>query len=142
MDTNVLGVTLATRHAAPAIAKSGGGLIVNIASIAGLIEMANISIYIAAKHATLGLTKALALELIPQKIRVNAVSAVASDADMRTRFAGPEDADSRKGLAGLHSIGRVDTSAEVAAAVLFLDSSEAGFITRTNIAVDGGFTAQ
>jgi len=90
MDTNVLGVILATRHAAPAIAKSGGGSIVNTPSIAGLIEMANISIYIAAKHATLGLTKALALELIPQKIRVNAVSPAAIDTDMRTRFAGPK----------------------------------------------------
>jgi NAD(P)-dependent dehydrogenase (short-subunit alcohol dehydrogenase family) len=142
MDTNVLGVVLATKHAIPLLAATGGGSIVNTASIAGSIGMPNVSLYIAAKHATLGLTKSLALEFATQKIRVNAVSPAAIDTDMLTRFAGPQGADSRKGLASMHPMGRVGTPDEVVDAVLFLASDRASFITGSNLVVDGGFTAQ
>ncbi len=141
-DINVKGVLLSMKHEIPALLKSGGGSIINTSSVAGLLGMAGVGIYVASKHAVLGLTKSAALEVAKQNIRVNAVSPAAIETDMFNRFTGGTGTDAGKYLAGLHPVGRVGSAEEVAAAVLFLASPAASFITGQSLAVDGGFTVQ
>jgi NAD(P)-dependent dehydrogenase (short-subunit alcohol dehydrogenase family) len=87
-DINVAGVLLSMKHQIPALLKTGGGAIVNNASIAGVIGFAGVGVYVASKHAVLGLTKCAALECAKQGVRVNAVSPAAVETDMYDRFTG------------------------------------------------------
>lgn len=147
-DINVLGVLLSMKHEIPAITSTigasggggggGGGAIINNESIAGRIGMPGVGIYVASKHAVLGLTKCAALETAKQGIRINAVSPAAIGTDMFERFA--PDAQSREYMNNLHPIGRIGQPDEVAKAVLFLASSASSFITGHDLLVDGGFT--
>lgn len=141
MNINVLGVMLSMKHQIPAMLKNGGGAIVNNASIAGTVGMANGGVYVASKHAVIGLTKSAALEVAKQNIRINSVAPGAIETDMYKRFTG-EQSEVREYLKGLHPIGRIAHPNEVATAVVFLCSPNASFITGTNLMVDGGFTAQ
>jgi NAD(P)-dependent dehydrogenase (short-subunit alcohol dehydrogenase family) len=140
-DINVWGVLNSMRHEIPAMLKNGGGAIVNTSSVAGHIGLAEVSIYIASKHAVEGLTKALAIEFAKQNIRINAVAPAAVATDMVDRFAGKEG-EMRDYLKSLHPVGRIGTSKEIAAAVLYLCSDDAKFTTGTSLVVDGGFLAQ
>lgn len=139
-DTNVLGVLLSLKHELRAMAKSGGGSIVNNASVAGSIGMASAGIYIASKHAVLGLTKSAALEGAKDRVRVNAVSPAAIETDMLDRFTGGRNQDAMNWLTSMHPIGRIGTAEEVARPVLFLLSSAASFMTGHDLKVDGGLT--
>jgi NAD(P)-dependent dehydrogenase (short-subunit alcohol dehydrogenase family) len=140
-DINVWGVLNSMRHEIPAMLRTGGGAIVNTSSVAGHIGMAQVSIYIASKHAVEGLTKAVALEFAGQNIRVNAVAPAVIATDMVDRFAGAEG-EMREYLKSLHPVGRIGTSEEVAAAVLYLCSDAASFTTGISVPVDGGFLAR
>ncbi len=141
-DINVKGVLLSLKHEVPAMLKSGGGSIINTSSVAGLVGMANVSVYVASKHAVIGITKSVALELAKQNIRVNAVSPAAIQTDMFERFTGGADTDAGKYLANLHPVGRVGVSDEIANPVVFLASDDSSFITGQSLTIDGGFTAQ
>ncbi|HMO66021.1 MAG TPA: glucose 1-dehydrogenase [Verrucomicrobiota bacterium] len=141
-DINVLGVLLSLKHEIPAMLKTGGGAIINTSSVAGHIGMAGAGVYAPPKHAVEGLTKTAALEFAPQGIRVNAVAPGAIVTDMIQRFAGGPESDAARYIASLHPIGRMGRAEEVAAAVLFLASPEASFITGHSLAVDGGFLAR
>ncbi len=138
-DINVLGMIYSLKHEIPAMLSNGGGSIVNTASVAGRIGMAGAGVYIASKHAVLGLTKTAAMEVAKQKIRVNAVSPAVIETEMFDRFVGGS-ADAKAYMTTLHPIGRFGKSEEVAAAVLFLLSDESSFITGSDLLVDGGFT--
>jgi NAD(P)-dependent dehydrogenase (short-subunit alcohol dehydrogenase family) len=140
-DTNVWSVLASMKHEIPAMLKNGGGSIINTSSIVGHIGMAGAGIYIATKHAVEGLTKTAALEQAKSGIRVNAVAPAAIETDMIDRFVGT-DGESRAYLAGLHPMGRMGRSDEIAQPVLFLASDAASFITGTSLVIDGGFTAQ
>src|SRR6266478_3015688 len=87
MDINVKGVWLSLKHEIPAMLKTGGGAIVNNASIAGLLGFATAPVYAASKHAVVGLTKAGALEYAKQNLRVNAVTPGAIETRMFHDFA-------------------------------------------------------
>lgn len=131
---NLSGAFYGVKHAARVMKQAGrGGVIVNMASVLGLVGFGAAPAYTAAKHGLLGLTKAAALDLAPAKIRVVGVS----PAFIRTpMIAGLEEA-----VLPLHPIGRLGEAAEVASMVAYLVSDEAGFLTGATYLVDGGYTA-
>ena len=139
-DTNVWGVLNSMRHEIPVMLKNGGGAIVNTSSALGHVGLPQVSVYNASKHAVEGLTKSVALEFAKQNIRINAVAPAVVATEMVDRFAGKEG-DMRDYLASLHPVGRIGTSEEIAAAVLYLASDAAKFTTGTSLVVDGGFIA-
>src|SRR5215831_14849015 len=137
-DTNVWGVLNSMRHEIPVMLKNGGGAIVNTSSVAGHVGLAQVSIYIASKHAVEGLTKSVALEFAKQNIRINAIAPGVIATEMFDRFAGDE---LREQILSIVPVGRVGASEEIAAAVLYLCSDAAKFTTGTSLVVDGGFVA-
>jgi NAD(P)-dependent dehydrogenase (short-subunit alcohol dehydrogenase family) len=139
-DINVWGVLTAMKYEVAAMLKTGGGAIINTSSIAGHIGMAQASIYAATKHAVEGLTKAVALEVAKQGIRVNAIAPGTIETDMADRFA-PKESDVRNWLISQHPVGRFGSSEEIAAAVLYLASDAAKFTTGVILPVDGGWSA-
>jgi NAD(P)-dependent dehydrogenase (short-subunit alcohol dehydrogenase family) len=141
MAVNVKGVWLSMRHEIPAMLKSGGGAIVNTSSVAGVVGFVGAEIYIASKHAVMGLTKSAALEFGKQGIRINAVLPAAIETDMYERFVG-DQAEARAAFTAMHPIGRIGTPKEVADAVIWLCSERSSFVTGHGLLVDGGFTAQ
>ena len=139
-DTNVLGVLLCLKHEMRAMREQKAGSIVNISSVAGHRGFSGASVYVASKHAVEGLTKSAALEGVEFGIRVNSVSPGPIDTDMVTRFTGtPEN---KAALVSGVPLGRMGQPEEIAAAILFLASPKAAFITGTSIAVDGGIMAR
>lgn len=120
--------------------KNGGGAIASVASIAGLVGSANISPYVASKHAVTGLTKTAALEYAQQGIRVNAVCPGGIDTDMVDSFVSEEFP--KESLGDMHPIGRIGEPHEVAELMVWLCSDRASFVTGAVIPVDGGFVAQ
>lgn len=140
-DINVRGVLLSMQHEVRAMLRTGGGAIINNSSIAGLIAMPGVSVYAASKHAVMGMTKAVAQEVGPQGVRVNAVCPAAIETDMYERFTG-SDRQTQEAFTAMHPIGRIGTSREVADAVLFLASPESSFIAGVGLPVDGAYTAR
>lgn len=101
--------------------------------------MAGAGIYVASKHAVLGLTKSAAMEVATHNIRVNAVSLAVIQTDTFDRFVGGSD-DAKKYMTTLHPCRPLGKSDDVASAALFLLSDESSFITGSDLLVDGGFT--
>lgn len=141
LDVNVTGTFLSMKHEIPAIRASGGGAIVNLASVLGQVAMPQLAPFVAAKHAVIGLTKTAALEQAHHNIRINAVAPGAVDTGMLWRTV-HESQDNFKKISALHPMGRVATADEVASAILWLCSDAAGFATGHVLNVDGGYTAQ
>jgi len=140
IDINVKGLLYAMKHETRLMLESGGGCIINNASVAGHIGYANAVIYTASKHAVIGATRAAALELIKQNIRVNAVSPAGIETDMMYRFF--PNRTEREKYALSHPIGRTGKPEEVAEAVLWLASPGSSFVVGHSLVIDGGYTAQ
>jgi NAD(P)-dependent dehydrogenase (short-subunit alcohol dehydrogenase family) len=140
MNVNVKGVWLSMKHEIPALLKTGGGAIVNTASVAGLIGFPNMPIYVASKHAVIGLTKSVALEYAKQNVRINAVAPAAIETRMYEEVAATPEI--KEMLTASHPVGRIGQPDEVANAVVYLCSDGASFITGHTLTVDGGYTAQ
>ena len=141
MDINAKGVWLSMKYEIPAMLKTGGGSIVNTASVFGVIGIPGNEIYIASKHAVIGLTKSAAVEFGKQGIRVNAVLPGVIDTDMFQRFAG-EKPEFRAQMSAMQPIGRIGKAEEIADAAIWLSSSKSSFVTGHSLLVDGGYTAQ
>lgn len=135
---NLSGVFYGMRYQIPAMLKSGGGAIVNMASILGSVGFANSAAYVAAKHGVVGMTKNIALEYGTQNIRANSVGPAFIVTPLLKDF----DEATMKFLESKHPIGRLGKPEEVAELVLFLSSDKASFITGSYYAVDGGYLAQ
>jgi NAD(P)-dependent dehydrogenase (short-subunit alcohol dehydrogenase family) len=135
---NVRGVALGLKHQIGAMLKTGGGSIVNNASVLGIRPYPELSLYNASKFAVIGLTKTAALEYATKGIRVNAVCPAIIETDM-TAIA-REDEPTRNTLLLVHPVRRFGTPEEVADAVLWLSSPGSGFITGISLPVDGAFT--
>jgi NAD(P)-dependent dehydrogenase (short-subunit alcohol dehydrogenase family) len=136
INVNLNGVFYGMRYQIPAMLKSGGGSIVNIASILGQVGFATASAYVAAKHGVVGLSKNAAMEYAAQGIRVNSVGPGFIRTPLLTKHLTEEQLT---GIAALHPIGRLGTSEEVAELVLWLASEKASFVTGAYYAVDGGY---
>jgi NAD(P)-dependent dehydrogenase (short-subunit alcohol dehydrogenase family) len=144
LDVNVIGTALVTRAAVELMRRSGGGAIVNLASISSFVAQPQFVTYSATKAAILQMTRNLALDLAPDSIRVNCVCPgtilTRASRDHMARVGMSLDeflaAESPK-----HLLNRVGTPREVAHAILFLASDDASFITGTHLMVDGGYTA-
>jgi NAD(P)-dependent dehydrogenase (short-subunit alcohol dehydrogenase family) len=136
---NLSGVFYGMRYQIPAMLASGGGSIVNMASILGKVGTKGSPAYTAAKHGVIGLTEASAIEYASQGIRVNAIGPGYILTPMLTNNL---DDATLKAVAGLHPIGRLGKPEEVAELSLWLNSDKASFVTGAYYNVDGGYLAQ
>ena len=146
LDINIMGPALVAKHVVPAIRQAGGGSIVNLASISSFIAQPNFVTYNTSKTAILGLTRCMAMDLVPDNIRVNAVcpGVVWTQIVERQAAAMGLDraaADVHPQWAGAQLIHRCAEPREIAYAILFLASDEASYVTGAAFVVDGGLTA-
>ena len=137
IDVNLKGVWLCMRGELEQMVKQGKGAIVNTASIAGLAGLPTSSIYVAAKHGVVGLTKTAAIEYAEQGVRVNSVCPGYIETDM-TR-----DVMARRGkeLMALTPLRRMGRAEEIAELVCWLSSDRSSYVSGANYNVDGGFMA-
>ncbi|MDO9459774.1 MAG: glucose 1-dehydrogenase [Alphaproteobacteria bacterium] len=140
-NVNVKSIYWSTVHALPVFRNQGGGSFINIASTAGLRPRPYIAWYNGSKGAVVTLTKSLAGEYAPLKVRVNCLCPVAADTPMMTEFMGGPERDSPEARARSGAsvpLGRLCQPEDVANAALYLASDEAEFITGVALEVDGG----
>jgi 3-oxoacyl-[acyl-carrier protein] reductase len=139
MAVNVRSVHLGVKHVVPHMKRQGGGVILNTASTAGIRPRPGLSAYSASKGAVIALTKALALELAPFRIRVVSINPVATDTPMLPSFFGKADpVEARERFLATVPLGRLNTPEDIAHAALYLASDEAYMVTGTAFEIDGG----
>jgi NAD(P)-dependent dehydrogenase (short-subunit alcohol dehydrogenase family) len=144
LDLNLRSVYLVSHHVVPHMLAQGGGAIVNNASVAGLVGDRRSAAYCASKGGVALLTKAMALDYAPQGLRVNAICCGEIETPLFEREAaqnGMSVEEFRAVLDAEHPIGRIGRPREAAAAVAFLASDDASFITGVLLPVDGGYVA-
>jgi NAD(P)-dependent dehydrogenase (short-subunit alcohol dehydrogenase family) len=144
INVNLSGVFFCMKHELRAMTRQGGGAIVNVSSIFGLRGAADASAYVAAKHGVIGLTRAAALEVASQGIRVNAVcpgytsTPMVMDRGAQARH----DPAAMARMVAREPMERLGSPREIAEAILWLCSDAASFVTGEALAVDGGFLAR
>jgi NAD(P)-dependent dehydrogenase (short-subunit alcohol dehydrogenase family) len=141
LAVNVKGVFLVAQAAARRMVERGeGGSIINVSSQMGHVGAPRRTVYCATKHAVEGLTKAMAVELAPHKVRVNSVAPTFVETPMTKPLL--EDETLREDTLSRIPLARLGRVEDVTGAVLFLASPAAGLITGASLLVDGGWTAQ
>jgi NAD(P)-dependent dehydrogenase (short-subunit alcohol dehydrogenase family) len=137
---NLKGVWLGLKYQIPAILETGGGAIVNIASMEGIIAFPYVSPYVAAKHGVNGITKAAALEYMKAGVRVNSVCPGPIDTKMLGRLT--EEVPQIDDLVNMSPAGRKGRPEEIAQAAIWLCSTKASFVNGHTLVVDGGYVIQ
>ncbi len=140
MDTNVTGTWLASRAVTPAMKQAGSGRIINLASTLGLVGLANRTPYTASKGAVVQMTRALALELAPFNIMVNAICPGPFLTAMNVPIADTEEG--KKFVVGATALGRWGELREIQGAAIFLASDAGSYMVGSMLTVDGGWTAR
>jgi len=135
---NVKSIYLGARHAVPLFRAQGGGVILNIASTAGVRPRPGLTWYNGSKGAVITLTKSMAVELAPDNIRVCALNPVAGETGMLHLFMGEDTPERRAQFQSTIPLGRFSQPLDIANAALFLCSDEAEFLTGVCLEVDGG----
>ena len=140
LEVNLKGVFLGLKHEIPALVRSGGGAIVNNASVVGLSGSSGTPAYVASKHGIVGLTRAAARDHAKQGVRVNAVCPGTIRTPMYVRREG-NDPSHDSDIAAAIPLGRLGQPEDVAEAVIWLCSAGASFITGQTLVIDGGESA-
>ena len=137
---NVKSIYLTARTAVPIMRQQGGGVILNIASTAGVRPRPGLTWYNGSKGAAIALTRSMAAELAPERIRVNALNPVIGETGLTSEFMGGDTPELRRKFTATIPLGRMSRPLDVANAALFLCSDEAEFLTGVCLDVDGGRT--
>jgi len=140
LDVNMIGGVILVQKALPYFRQRGGGSVVNISSISAKVVQPGRMLYSVSKAAISHLTRALAFQLAPDKVRVNSVSPGWTWSDVISGLTGNNKERATKVAGDVQLLGRIGEPEEVAQAVLFLCSERASFITGADIAVDGGYS--
>ncbi|MDQ6813722.1 MAG: glucose 1-dehydrogenase [Bacteroidota bacterium] len=140
MEVNVTGTWLCCRAVAPHMKKNESGSIINVASTLGLVGLSNRTPYTASKGAVVQMTRALALELAPFNIRVNAICPGPFLTEMNIPIADTEEG--KKFVVGATALGRWAEMREIQGAAIFLASDAASYMVGSMLTVDGGWTAR
>jgi NAD(P)-dependent dehydrogenase (short-subunit alcohol dehydrogenase family) len=140
LSINLDGIFFGMKYAIPAMLKTGGGSIINTASIAGLVGFAGLPAYCASKGGVVQLTKCAALEYATQNIRINVICPGVIDTPMVQRTVGASET-AKQAFEAAEPVHRFGTAAEVANVALFLASDDSSFCTGAPFIVDGGFVA-
>lgn len=144
LAVNLSGAFLCTKYAVPAMVRGGGGVVINVASEAGLVGIKGQVAYNVSKGGMIALTRSCAVDLAERGIRVNCVcpgttyTPLVREAVNRA----PDPAAARRALEEVRPLNRLGTPEEIASAILYLASSEVGYATGAILSVDGGYTAQ
>ena len=143
MAVNLRGVFLCCKFAVPHMIAAGGGAIVNIASVLGEVGSPNFAAYCTSKHGVIGLTKELALDYAPDRIRVNAICPGSIDTPRLRRYFERYGggAEHLRAVVARVPLGRLGTADDIARAAIFLASDEASYVSGHALAVDGGLAA-
>jgi meso-butanediol dehydrogenase / (S,S)-butanediol dehydrogenase / diacetyl reductase len=143
MAVNVTGVFLACKNAIPVMAGQGGGVIVNVASVVASVGITNRAAYCASKGAVAALTRAMAIDHVGEKIRVNAIApgTIRSPYFDEILAKSPNPAEVLAGLENRQAMKRLGEPHEIASGILYLASEDSSFCTGTILTVDGGMTA-
>lgn len=136
---NVKSIYLGALHAVPVLIERGGGVIINTASTAGIRPRPGLTWYNGSKGAVIALTKSMAVELAPHKIRVNAICPVIGETALTETIMGmPDTPENRKRFEATIPLGRFSRPEDIANAALYLASDEAELVTGIAMEVDGG----
>jgi NAD(P)-dependent dehydrogenase (short-subunit alcohol dehydrogenase family) len=145
LGVNVIGTALVSKYTIPHMKRRGQGSIVNLASMSGIIAQPDFATYNSSKGAIITMTKCMALDLAPFRIRVNSICPgciLTSATEREWMRMGLTKEEWIGKMAPLHMLNRVGDAREVANAILFLASDEASFITAAHLLVDGGYTGR
>ena len=139
MDINAKGIFLGCKYAIPVMKRQGGGVIINTASISGVRPRPGLIAYSASKGAAILLTKALAIELAPFKIRVNCINPVVADTPfLEKNIEASQLEGAKKAMMSTIPLGRLGQPEDMAHAALYLASEESTMVTGVSLDVDGG----
>ncbi len=135
---NVKSILLTAQAFVPHMREKGGGVFINVGSTAALRPRPGLTVYNASKGAVHVMTKSMAVELAPDKIRVCALAPVAGETPLLAMFMGEDTPEKRAAFKATVPLGRFSTPHDIGAAALFLASDEAAFLTGVVLEVDGG----